>query len=106
MGTIKNLTIDYQEKVGILIEDVISADSDAFVKDLIQLLLIALNIYSTAIQSQNRVLISMANTVLKNTTQIVIGMGEIVQQEQFDMESTQTIVLPILRKIKLPKIYN
>lgn len=106
METICVLVGQYKSCMNRIVEDLPGADCELIMNHFTMLLGIAQTIYTEAILSRNTSCITFAGNMLRNTTIIIINMGELMTCKQFDMTKVETEVLPVLSNLKTSRFYN
>jgi len=106
MDEFRILVDRYHDCIYDLINSVAADDENVLMYQLDQLLDIARTIYSEAIIEKNKHYIVPAGIMLKNTTSLVVNIGEVMMTLQFDMAKVKNEVLPALSSLRGTRFYN
>jgi len=106
MKALRDLVVEYQDCLNHIADERNLTDCIGTMKHLTNLLRIAQGIYCEAIVEKDPQRISSASSMLENTSAIIVSMGEIMSQKQFDMAMVSAEIAPILSSLKSSRNCN
>ncbi|HWR30371.1 MAG TPA: hypothetical protein VN631_11105 [Negativicutes bacterium] len=106
MKAMRDLVMEYQDCLNHIADERNLTDCIGTMNHLTNLLRIAQGIYCEAIVEKDSQRISSASSMLENTSAIIVSMGEIMSQKQFDMAMVGAEIAPILSSLKSSRNCN